>query len=46
MSEIPEKLQSDWKETTLANFKVWVPAQFINFVIIPAQYQVLKNALQ
>lgn len=39
--EIPEKLKTDLFSTAIANFKVWVPAQFINFLVLPPQYQVL-----
>jgi len=38
---IPEKLKADWATTMVANFSLWVPAQFINFKMVPAQYQVL-----
>jgi protein Mpv17 len=35
------KIQADWKPTVLANWAVWIPAQFINFKFVPAQFQVL-----
>lgn len=38
---IPEKLKADWATTMMANFSLWVPAQFINFKLVPSQYQVL-----
>lgn len=38
---IPAKLQADWATTMVANFSLWVPAQFINFRLVPPQFQVL-----
>lgn len=38
---IPAKLHADWAPTMLANFSLWVPAQFINFRLVPPQFQVL-----
>ena len=37
---VVDKLQQDWKATVLANWKLWVPAQFINFRFVPLQLQV------
>ena len=39
--KIPERLKADWAPTLVANFALWVPAQFINFKLVPAQFQVL-----
>ena len=39
--KIPEKVRSDWFNTLLANYTIWVPAQFINFSVIPAPLRVL-----
>lgn len=39
--QIPDKLKADWFPTVIANFALWVPAQFINFKFMPPQYQVL-----
>lgn len=39
--QIPEKLKADWFPTTVANFALWVPAQFINFKFVAPVYQVL-----
>jgi len=38
---IPDKLKADWFPTTVANFALWVPAQFINFKFVAPVYQVL-----
>jgi hypothetical protein len=38
---VVQKLEQDWKPTLLANWAVWIPAQFINFRFVPAQFQVL-----
>lgn len=40
-SEIPNKIKNDWLQTVLANYVVWVPAQFINFKMITPAFQVL-----
>ena len=39
--EIETKLKNDLGSTIIANYSVWVPAMFINFKYMPAQYQVL-----
>ncbi|KAK9831284.1 hypothetical protein WJX74_010269 [Apatococcus lobatus] len=36
-----DKLRQDWKSTVFANWKLWVPSQFINFRFVPQQLQVL-----
>ncbi|KAK9832665.1 hypothetical protein WJX84_000081 [Apatococcus fuscideae] len=38
---VPDKLRQDWKSTVLANWKLWVPCQFVNFRFVPQQLQVL-----
>jgi peroxisomal membrane protein 2 len=35
------KLEADWWPTVLANWTVWVPAQAVNFALVPTQLQVL-----
>ncbi len=39
--QIPAKLESDLKDAVLTNWKLWIPAQFINFRFMPPQLQVL-----
>jgi protein Mpv17 len=39
--QIPDKLRADWATTMVANFSLWVPAQLINFKLVPAPFQVL-----
>jgi len=40
-SEILPKLQQDWFASVLANWKLWIPFQFLNFLVVPQQLQVL-----
>lgn len=40
-SEILPKLQQDWFASVLANWKLWIPFQFVNFLVVPQQLQVL-----
>jgi len=40
-AEMKAKLQSDWKTAVLNNWKLWIPAQLINFIFVPAPLQVL-----
>lgn len=37
---VVDKLRQDWKSTVFANWKLWVPSQFINFRFVPQQLQV------
>ena len=39
--KILSKLRSDWAGTVIANWSLWIPAQYINFKYIPIQFQVL-----
>ena len=34
-------MKNDWLTVTMNNWKLWTPAQIINFVFVPAQFQVL-----
>lgn len=38
--EVKNKLRNDLKPTVIANWKLWVPAQFINFRMVPPHLQV------
>lgn len=40
-SEILPKLKQDWVAAVLANWKLWIPFQFLNFLFVPQQLQVL-----
>lgn len=40
-SQVMQKLQQDWFSSVLANWKLWIPFQFLNFLIVPQQFQVL-----
>ncbi|KAG2683690.1 hypothetical protein I3760_10G044000 [Carya illinoinensis] len=35
------KLQQEWFSAVLANWKLWIPFQFLNFRFVPQQFQVL-----
>ncbi len=35
----------DWKPAVIANWKLWVPFQFINFLAVPQPLQVLYTLL-
>lgn len=41
LAEIPNKLRNQWPGLVVANWKLWMPAQFIMFRFIPVPYQVL-----
>ena len=43
---VPDKLRQDWKSTVLANWKLWVPCQFVNFRFVPQQLQVCQSSYQ
>mmetsp|Transcript_34930 Transcript_34930/g.88215 ORF Transcript_34930/g.88215 Transcript_34930/m.88215 type:complete len:417 (-) Transcript_34930:161-1411(-) len=36
-----EKMRTTWGKTVLSNWVLWVPAQMVNFLIIPPQLQLL-----
>ncbi|KAF9611030.1 hypothetical protein IFM89_026381 [Coptis chinensis] len=40
-SQIVPKLQQEWLATVLANWQLWIPFQFLNFLFVPQQFQVL-----
>ena len=42
--ELPSALaavRSDWWPVVTANWKLWVPAQLVNFGVVPLHFQVL-----
>lgn len=43
--EVKSKLRNDLKPTVIANWKLWVPAQFINFRMVPPHLQVCCTLL-
>ncbi|KAH7446951.1 hypothetical protein KP509_01G083800 [Ceratopteris richardii] len=43
--EIETKLKKDWLPLVVANWKVWVPFQLINFGFVPPQLQVAATSL-
>ncbi|KAG6540130.1 hypothetical protein Mapa_018515 [Marchantia paleacea] len=38
--QIQRKLEKDWWPTVVANWKVWIPFQIVNFGMVPPQLQV------
>lgn len=40
IDQLEEHLRKNWWDTTLANWKLWIPAQFITFRFIPVNMQV------
>ncbi|BFI25506.1 hypothetical protein MPTK2_1g21680 [Marchantia polymorpha subsp. ruderalis] len=38
--QIQRKLEKDWWPTVVANWKVWIPFQIVNFSMVPPQLQV------
>ncbi|KAB1200624.1 Protein Mpv17 [Morella rubra] len=40
-SQVIPKLQQEWFSAVLANWKLWIPFQFLNFRFVPQQFQVL-----
>ena len=43
--DFTDKINEDLKEIVINNWKLWLPAQFINFKMIPEQHRVLFTAL-
>lgn len=41
LSDIVPKLRQDWLTAVVANWKIWIPFQFLNFLLVPQQLQVL-----
>jgi hypothetical protein len=39
--QVRDKLQTDWFPTLLQNYAVWIPAQLINFSVVPPPLRVL-----
>ncbi|XP_024387945.1 uncharacterized protein [Physcomitrium patens] len=41
VDKIQDKLSKDWKPALIANWKLWLPSQFCNFMFVPPVLQVL-----
>lgn len=41
LHELPAVLRNNYKTTLVANWKLWVPANLINFAVVPPPFQVL-----
>ncbi|KAE9465802.1 hypothetical protein C3L33_02289, partial [Rhododendron williamsianum] len=39
-SDVVPKLQQEWFSAVIANWKLWIPFQFLNFRFVPQQFQV------
>ncbi|XP_057545069.1 protein sym-1-like [Amaranthus tricolor] len=42
-SQIVPKLKQEWFASVVANWKLWIPFQFLNFRFVPQQFQVLAS---
>ncbi|XP_074320613.1 protein sym-1 [Silene latifolia] len=42
-SLVVPKLQQEWFSSVLANWQLWIPFQFLNFLFVPQQFQVLAS---
>eukprot|EP00249_Psilotum_nudum_P001738 c14386_g1_i1 orf=130-1071(+) len=40
-TDIIPKLHQDWLTSVITNWKIWIPFQFVNFLVVPQQLQVL-----
>ncbi|XP_078446953.1 peroxisomal membrane 22 kDa (Mpv17/PMP22) family protein [Wolffia australiana] len=40
-SQVLPKLKQEWFSSMVANWKLWIPFQFLNFWFVPQQFQVL-----
>ncbi|XP_024031195.1 protein sym-1 isoform X1 [Morus notabilis] len=40
-SQVVPKLQQEWFSAVVANWRLWIPFQFLNFLYVPQQFQVL-----
>ncbi|KAI7752172.1 hypothetical protein M8C21_008337, partial [Ambrosia artemisiifolia] len=40
-SQVLPKLQQEWVSSVVANWQLWIPFQFLNFLFVPQQFQVL-----
>ncbi|KAG8378606.1 hypothetical protein BUALT_Bualt07G0003000 [Buddleja alternifolia] len=40
-SNVIPKLQQEWFSSVIANWQLWIPFQFLNFLFVPQQFQVL-----
>ena len=44
--EIPSRLKAAWAQAVVSNWGLWIPAQLLNFRLIPITYQVEGPKLQ
>ncbi|CAO2822373.1 unnamed protein product [Amaranthus hypochondriacus] len=42
-SQIVPKLEQEWFSSVVANWRLWIPFQFLNFRFVPQQFQVLAS---
>ncbi|XP_039133959.1 protein Mpv17-like [Dioscorea cayenensis subsp. rotundata] len=40
-SQVVPKLKQEWPSTLVANWQLWIPCQFLIFLFVPQQFQVL-----
>ena len=41
LAEAPDTLRAEWLNITVSNWKLWAPAQALNFLLVPVQFQVM-----
>ena len=41
LAEAPDTLRNEWLNITVSNWKLWAPAQALNFLLVPVQFQVM-----
>jgi hypothetical protein len=44
-SDLERQLKKDWPTSVVANWKLWVPAQLINFSLVPVHLQVISMSV-
>ncbi|KAJ0694812.1 hypothetical protein HanPI659440_Chr15g0613081 [Helianthus annuus] len=40
-AQVLPKLKQEWVSSVIANWQLWIPFQFLNFLFVPQQFQVL-----
>ena len=41
LADAPDTLRNEWLNITVSNWKLWAPAQALNFLLVPVQFQVM-----
>lgn len=40
-----DRIQQNWYNTVIVNWRIWVPIQLLNFSVVPPQYRILTVAI-